>query len=73
MLHASDDKEAVEVINVHVSMLRHEPVHALVVEDRVSRTDKLVRPSDVVQQLSIVGRSNEARDVWRDRLRAGSG
>ena len=55
MLHASDDKEAVEVINVHVSMLRHEPVHALVVEDRVSRTDKLVRPSDVVQQLSIVG------------------
>ena len=55
MLHATDSEKSVEVVDVRASILCREVLDSLVVVDTAARTDDLVRPSDVVQQLSIVG------------------
>ena len=54
MLHATDREEAIEVIDVQHGMLSHKPLHGLVVVNRVSGTYELVRPSNIMNQLSIV-------------------
>ena len=68
VLHATNWEEAVVIVNIHVSVLRHEAMHSLVIVQRVARTDELVRPPDVVDKLSIVRRGSETCNVRSDRL-----
>ena len=57
MVHSRDREEAIDVIYVHVSVGTEELVDGLVVVDCVAGADELVRPSKVMNQLSVVLRS----------------
>ena len=57
MVHSRDREEAIDVIYVHVSVGTEELVDGLVVVDWVAGADELVRPSKVMNQLSVVLRS----------------
>ena len=69
VLHTANSEQAIEVVDLHGGMFCHETVHCLVVMHRVSGTDELICPSDVVDDFPIVGRTSEFRDVRVDGLR----
>lgn len=68
MIHTRDGEEAIEVIDIQVSIRAEELVNGLVVVNCVARADELVRPSEVLDQLSIMLGSYECSDVRVDRL-----
>ena len=68
VLHTANSEQAIEVVDLHGGMFCHETVHCLVVMHRVSRTDELICPANVVYKLPIVGRAGEPRNVWVDCL-----
>ena len=68
VLHAANWEKAVVVVDVHIGVLRHEPMHGLVIVQRVARAYELVRPPDVVDKLSVVRCSGETCNVRSDRL-----
>ena len=68
VLHPTNREEAVEVVNLELRVLRHESVHSLIVVNGVPRADELIRPTDVVDQLPVVGCACKSRNVGVDSL-----
>ena len=68
MLHPTNREEAVKVVNLELRVLRHESMHSLIVVNGVPRADELIRPTDVVDQLPVVGCACKSRDVGVDGL-----
>ena len=68
MSHSRNREETIEVVDLHVRVLLHERVHRFVVMERVAWTDELVCPSDVLDDLPIVGQVGELSNICFDGL-----
>ncbi len=52
MLHAKDSEQAIEGIHRHVGIALHKGVNRLIVVQRVTSTDQVLRPPNVVNELA---------------------
>ena len=68
MIHTRDREEAVDVVDVHMSVCAEELVDGLVVVQRVPGADQLVSPPYVLQELPASSRAHEGSQVWVDCL-----
>ena len=68
MLHPSDSEETIEVVNVQLRMLSHKRLYGVVIVYRIARADELVCPSDVLDDLPIVGQVGELSNICFDGL-----
>lgn len=67
MLHPRDCEQPVEVIDVRTPATAREVLDTLVVVDATTRTDDLVCPSDVMEELPAV--PDKCTQIGIDRLR----
>ena len=71
MTHPWHCEEPIPIVDIEVGVRKSPMVDGLVVIDRVSWADQLVRPSDVLNQLSVMLRARKVCDIRADCLDTG--
>ena len=54
VLHPTNGKQPIEIVNLHLRILSHEPIDRLIVVERIARADELVSPPHVVDDLAVM-------------------
>ena len=62
-MHPRDGEQPVEVFHLQLRVVLRKVAHGLIVVQRPRRSDELVRPPDIMYELSVMDRSSERRKI----------
>lgn len=68
MRHTRHRKQTVRIIDVQVGIGLHERMNGLIEMYRIAYADELVRPPNILQDLSLARRTNERSQIRIDHL-----
>ena len=61
--HPRDGEQPIEVFHLQLRVVLREVSDGLIVIQRPNRSDELVGPSDIMDELSVVRRASERREI----------